>query len=67
MCLELVLLALDEPFPMARNILSDDQRAIGPCFVRALARKLSQDRHGEGDGPILLRGLRKIGTVPAQF
>lgn len=22
---------------------------------------------GEGDGPILLRGLRKIGTVPDHF
>ena len=28
------------------------------------AKDLSQNRLGEGDSPILLRGLRKIGTVP---
>jgi uncharacterized protein len=28
---------------------------------------LSENRHGERDSPILLRGLRKIGTVPGGF
>jgi hypothetical protein len=27
-------------------------------------KSLSENRLGEGDSPILLRGLRKIGTVP---
>ena len=30
-------------------------------------KRLSENRLGEGDSPILLRGLRKIGTVPDGF
>jgi hypothetical protein len=30
-------------------------------------RRRFQNRLGEGDSPILLRGLRKIGTVPDGF
>ena len=30
-------------------------------------KSLSENRLGEGDSPILLRGLRKIGTVPDSF
>ena len=33
----------------------------------AQGKSLSENRLGEGDSPILLRGLRKIGTVPAGF
>ena len=35
--------------------------------MRRAARRLSENRLGEGDSPILLRGLRKIGTVPDGF
>ena len=31
------------------------------------AKKPSQNGCGEGDSPILLRRLRKIGTVPGRF
>jgi hypothetical protein len=34
---------------------------------RPVAKSLSENRLGEGDSPILLRGLRKIGTVPGGF
>jgi hypothetical protein len=30
-------------------------------------KSLSKNRAAEGDSPILLRGLRKIGTVPDDF
>ena len=30
-------------------------------------KSLSENRHGEGDSPILLPGHRKIGTVPDSF
>ena len=38
-------------------------------FFRKLAifKGLSENRLGDGDSPILLRGLRKIGTVPGGF
>jgi hypothetical protein len=32
--------------------------------LRSVVQSLSENRPGEGDSPILLRGLRKIGTVP---
>ena len=32
--------------------------------MRRLLKSLCENRVGEGDSPILLRGLRKIGTVP---
>ena len=39
-----------------RRLNRDDSRRI--------RKGLSENRLGEGDSPILLRGLRKIGTVP---
>jgi hypothetical protein len=58
-----------------------DVRSIPPEFIReaigralaggrffvAATKKLFQNHHGEGDSPILLRGQRKIGTVPGGF
>ena len=38
-----------------------------PYAAACLFRSLSENRLGEGDSPILLRGLRKIGTVPGSF
>ena len=35
--------------------------------LACVAKSLSENRLGEGDSPILLRGLRKIGTVPVGF
>ena len=35
--------------------------------MRRLFKSLCENRVGEGDSPILLRGLRKIGTVPGCF
>ena len=32
--------------------------------MRRLLKSICENRVGEGDSPILLRGLRKIGTVP---
>ncbi len=38
--------------------------AMGPLAMGPQAESLSENRRGERDSPILLRGLRKIGTVP---
>ncbi len=62
----LLALALTEPYWGERSdgrttvLVVDTSASTGATDVESL----SENRLGEGDSPILLRGLRKIGTVP---
>ena len=49
-----------------RVILPEIQRAKNQAREPA-TKRLSENRLGEGDSPILLRGLREIGTVSGSF
>jgi hypothetical protein len=42
-------------------------RLFGSIAACGLAKWMFHNRLGEGDSPILLRGLRKIGTVPGGY
>jgi hypothetical protein len=49
---------------VVRGTLIKRERASFQTRSKVHPKNLSQNHLGEGDSPILLRGLRKIGTVP---
>ncbi len=53
--------------PAALAVTAAAAPATWPRGGSAMIRRVMENRLGEGDSPILLRGLRKIGTVPGSF